>query len=205
MKLPIRPESHVTEAAAFKCFISKIPDRWIVRELTERDYGIDCYLEIVNSNNLVTGMLLSIQLKGLTLTHTSDALLQTLNVLTHTTDAFKLKKASLTHNTDGYLQLVVEPSHTTDAALQKFDLDITHKTDAYLGVVIRITHTTDSIIQEMQNLRTHSTDAILTGSFSGAFAQVVLKREDRKTVTFSRIKKSTVVFAREKQNVGVIQ
>ncbi len=147
----------------------------------------------------------SIQLKGLTLTHTSDALLQTLNILTHTTDAFKLKKASLTHNTDGYLQLVVEPSHTTDAALQKFDLDITHKTDAYLGVVIRITHTTDSIIQEMQNLRTHSTDAILTGSFSGAFAQVVLKREDRKTVTFSRIKKSTVVFAREKQNVGVIQ
>ena len=65
MKLPIRPESHVTEAAAFKCFISKIPDRWIVRELTERDYGIDCYLEIVNSNNLVTGMLLSIQLKGI--------------------------------------------------------------------------------------------------------------------------------------------
>lgn len=41
-----------------------IPADWIVREVTERDYGIDCYVEIVWNDKQVTGDLCSLQLKG---------------------------------------------------------------------------------------------------------------------------------------------
>lgn len=65
MKLPERPNQHITETSSFKIFSNTIPDSWIIREITERDYGIDCYIELVNAKNQVTGELISIQLKGL--------------------------------------------------------------------------------------------------------------------------------------------
>ncbi|MBN2790122.1 MAG: DUF4365 domain-containing protein [Candidatus Delongbacteria bacterium] len=65
MEFPKRVEQHITETSSFKIFNSAIPNSWIVREISERDYGIDCYIELVDSNNQVTGELISIQLKGM--------------------------------------------------------------------------------------------------------------------------------------------
>jgi hypothetical protein len=61
---PKRVEPHVMEDESFVIFRSLIPKHWIVRELRDRDYGIDCYLELVKSNGSVTGELASIQLKS---------------------------------------------------------------------------------------------------------------------------------------------
>lgn len=64
MKLPKRVENHIIETASYKIFSNNIPHNWIIREVSERDYGIDCYIELVNKHNSVTGELISIQLKG---------------------------------------------------------------------------------------------------------------------------------------------
>lgn len=64
MKLPKRVPQHISETASFKLFASKIPDNWIIRDVTERDYGIDCYLELVNENNELSGELALVQLKS---------------------------------------------------------------------------------------------------------------------------------------------
>jgi len=64
LSYPQRTNSHLTETASWKILQNKIPDEWIVRELSERDYGIDAYIEIVQTGGDVTGNLCSIQLKG---------------------------------------------------------------------------------------------------------------------------------------------
>lgn len=64
MKLPKRVPQHISETASFKLFMSKMPNNWIIRDISERDYGIDCYLELVNDNNELTGELALIQLKA---------------------------------------------------------------------------------------------------------------------------------------------
>lgn len=64
MELPTRDAKHVTETSSYKIFSRNIPDHWIIREVSERDYGIDCYIELVNNQNQVTGELISVQLKG---------------------------------------------------------------------------------------------------------------------------------------------
>lgn len=64
MKLPKRPKTHLTEAEAWKILQARAPSTWIVREVTERDYGIDAYVEISDQQGNVTGDLISIQLKG---------------------------------------------------------------------------------------------------------------------------------------------
>ena len=46
-----------------KIFSDILPDEWVIREISERDYGIDLYVEICEKN-CITGKLLSIQLKG---------------------------------------------------------------------------------------------------------------------------------------------
>lgn len=63
MKFPERTESHTKETDACKIFEAAAPSSWIVRNLTERDYGIDYYVEITSSGQ-VTGDLCSIQVKG---------------------------------------------------------------------------------------------------------------------------------------------
>ncbi len=65
MDLPQRDKKHITETSSFKIFSNNIPDQWIIREVNERDYGIDCYIELVNTKGQVTGELISIQLKGM--------------------------------------------------------------------------------------------------------------------------------------------
>ncbi|PUE67295.1 DUF4365 domain-containing protein [Arcobacter lacus] len=64
MELPTRDAKHVTETSSYKIFSRNIPNHWIIREVSERDYGIDCYIELVNNQNQVTGELISVQLKG---------------------------------------------------------------------------------------------------------------------------------------------
>ena len=63
MQLPKRPQQHIIESISYKIFSNIIPNEWIIRDITERDYGVDCYIEVC-SDNLVTGQLLSVQLKG---------------------------------------------------------------------------------------------------------------------------------------------
>lgn len=64
MKLPSRPATHMTEAASWRLLQSLAPETWIVREMTERDYGIDAYIEITSDAGEITGDLISVQLKG---------------------------------------------------------------------------------------------------------------------------------------------
>jgi hypothetical protein len=64
MKLPCRPEEHIIETESWKILQNCLPSEWILRDITGRDYGIDCYIELVNNKNELTGDLVSIQLKG---------------------------------------------------------------------------------------------------------------------------------------------
>ena len=62
--LPKRHPTHIKETLSYKLFKESIPDHWLVRELSERDYGIDALIELVTLDNQVTGKLISIQLKS---------------------------------------------------------------------------------------------------------------------------------------------
>lgn len=63
MEYPKRSESHQIEAESRKILNILIPQRWIVRELSERDYGIDLYIELTNKG-FVTGNMMALQVKG---------------------------------------------------------------------------------------------------------------------------------------------
>jgi hypothetical protein len=63
---PTRAESHVAETASFKRLERAIPDHWIVRYASERDYGVDCLIEpVTKPGGPVTGDLLAIQMKSI--------------------------------------------------------------------------------------------------------------------------------------------
>lgn len=62
--LPKRHPTHIKETLSYKLFKESIPEHWLVRELSERDYGIDALIELVTLDNRVTGKLISIQLKS---------------------------------------------------------------------------------------------------------------------------------------------
>lgn len=64
MTLPIRSEKHIVESDSLKILKSQLPREWVVRELNERDYGVDLYVEIVTESNRLSGDLVAIQLKG---------------------------------------------------------------------------------------------------------------------------------------------
>lgn len=64
MKLPNRNKNHISESESLRILKSAIPEHWILREVTERDYGIDCYIELVNVNNQLTGDIVSVQVKS---------------------------------------------------------------------------------------------------------------------------------------------
>lgn len=66
MRLPQRPKEHILESISWKILQQNLPDEWILRDIAGRDYGIDCYIELVDKNNQLTGDLVSIQLKGRT-------------------------------------------------------------------------------------------------------------------------------------------
>jgi hypothetical protein len=64
MKYPKRPSKHIKETESWKILQNSVPSEWIVRGVSERDYGVDCYIEMVGNDGSVTGDLLSVQLKG---------------------------------------------------------------------------------------------------------------------------------------------
>jgi hypothetical protein len=64
MKLPKRPSAHIKETESWKILLNSVPSLWMFRDVSERNYGIDCYIKIVSNENTVTGDLLSAQLKG---------------------------------------------------------------------------------------------------------------------------------------------
>ena len=64
MKFPTRPDAHITETESWRLLQTVAPREWIVREVSERDYGIDAYIELVSKTGLVTGDLMSVQLKA---------------------------------------------------------------------------------------------------------------------------------------------
>lgn len=59
LKFPKRSKTHLTETESWRVLDSVAPKDWIVREVTERDYGIDAYIELVGKNDEVTGQLMS--------------------------------------------------------------------------------------------------------------------------------------------------
>lgn len=61
--LPKRSAQHITGEQAVAAFRSALPPAWISREVSP-DYGIDCHIEIVDSDNSVTGAMVYAQLKG---------------------------------------------------------------------------------------------------------------------------------------------
>jgi hypothetical protein len=64
MRFPQRTDTHITETLSWRLLQELAPREWIVREVSERDYGIDAYVEIASKTGDVTGNLVSIQLKG---------------------------------------------------------------------------------------------------------------------------------------------
>ncbi|MFW9767049.1 DUF4365 domain-containing protein [Vibrio parahaemolyticus] len=64
MKYPRRIKTHISESKSFDIVSKALPSEWIVREMTERDYGIDLYVEIVKSDGSVTGDLVALQVKS---------------------------------------------------------------------------------------------------------------------------------------------
>ena len=72
--LPIRTQDHRIDSLATRFVRNSLPDSWIDRDLTERDYGIDMAIEIfqedifdtTNNQQIATGLLSLIQVKGTT-------------------------------------------------------------------------------------------------------------------------------------------
>jgi hypothetical protein len=73
MCMSTRSLTHVIDTKAVKAVICAIPDHWVVRELTERDYGIDLVVEIFEAAGMdkkghekfeASGGLFHIQVKG---------------------------------------------------------------------------------------------------------------------------------------------
>lgn len=64
MKYPKRPSTHIKETDSWKILQNSVPSEWLLRGVTEQDYGVDCYLEMVGRDGAVRGDLISIQLKG---------------------------------------------------------------------------------------------------------------------------------------------
>ncbi len=65
IEYPIRGETHSIERKAIDILSYNLPNEWILREITERDYGVDLYLEIVGKDKKVTGKLIALQVKGM--------------------------------------------------------------------------------------------------------------------------------------------
>lgn len=62
---PKRVKEHSKEARSWVITSNNVPQNWILRQLTERDYGIDAYIELIlNKEGFVTGDGCFIQLKS---------------------------------------------------------------------------------------------------------------------------------------------
>lgn len=64
IELPKRADNHIRETTGNKVLESLIPPEWIIRSVTERDYGVDCYIELVDDKNRLTGEIAFVQMKA---------------------------------------------------------------------------------------------------------------------------------------------
>jgi hypothetical protein len=62
-RLPVRSTAHITGERAVLELRRSLPKEWIVREVSS-DYGIDCEIEVVDADSLVTGAMILAQVKG---------------------------------------------------------------------------------------------------------------------------------------------
>jgi uncharacterized protein DUF4365 len=62
MDSPKRPSQHIQESRSMRAFSGRLPDAWILRHVTERDYGLDCLVEIPIGDHVV-GHIFGAQLK----------------------------------------------------------------------------------------------------------------------------------------------
>lgn len=63
-QFPIRSEQHVRESESFRALEACLPASWMIRYVTERDYGVDCLLELVGPSGQLRGDVLALQLKS---------------------------------------------------------------------------------------------------------------------------------------------
>lgn len=63
MQRPQRTDSHITESDSADIFKKITPKGWVVRVPSEKDYGVDFYVEICDDHSM-TGQLFAVQLKG---------------------------------------------------------------------------------------------------------------------------------------------
>lgn len=61
--MPIRSRSHELEDESFRQFCDALPAKWVPRK-KERDYGIDCEVEIFDANGSSTGLTFLVQLRA---------------------------------------------------------------------------------------------------------------------------------------------
>ncbi|CTZ96588.1 hypothetical protein DN792_25290 [Escherichia coli] len=54
-RFPKRDNNHIIETFSYKVFSNSIPNQWIIRDLTKRDYGTDVLIEYVTDSGDVTG------------------------------------------------------------------------------------------------------------------------------------------------------
>ncbi|RPA30936.1 DUF4365 domain-containing protein [Shewanella frigidimarina] len=85
MDFPKRIKTHISESRSFDIVSKSLPDEWIIREITERDYGIDLYVEIIGDNGLVTGDLVALQVKSTKAVHFNGKGKSTLSGIKRTT------------------------------------------------------------------------------------------------------------------------
>lgn len=69
----MRTVQHIIDTRSIKRVLNILPDHWVIRELTERDYGIDLLIEIFEKNDVKnnghdtfrsTGAIFHAQVKG---------------------------------------------------------------------------------------------------------------------------------------------
>lgn len=63
---PIRADTHISESKSLALLRQSLPSHWVIREVGERDYGLDVYVEIVGADKRLRGDLVAIQLKSQT-------------------------------------------------------------------------------------------------------------------------------------------
>lgn len=61
--MPKRPRQHQLETESRIAFRSRLPSRWVMRDL-DQDYGIDAQVEIFDKDDLATGLTFLVQLKS---------------------------------------------------------------------------------------------------------------------------------------------
>lgn len=64
MRFPQRAPEHIIESDSLTILRKSLPSEWVVRELSERDYGIDLYVELVGKDLVLAGEMVALQLKG---------------------------------------------------------------------------------------------------------------------------------------------